>query len=56
MRLGPVPDGQGHQDQFVAEMAQWGMKPDAKFTIEGKDYTFLDFVRFSKPRQREGPG
>lgn len=43
---------QGHQDQFVAEMAQWGMKADRKFRVLGKDYTFMDFVRHSQMRAR----
>jgi hypothetical protein len=42
--------GQGHQDQFVAEMAQWGVPLDLAFKIGGKDYTFADFVRFTKMR------
>lgn len=42
--------GQGHQDQFIAEMAQWGMKEDEKFLVNGKEYTFGDFTRFSKMR------
>ncbi len=42
--------GQGHQDQFVAEMAQWGMPLDRKILIGGKEYTFADFVRYSKLR------
>lgn len=50
VRLGPVPEGQGHQDQFIAEMAQWGMKATDTFTIDGKEYTFLDFARLSKAR------
>jgi hypothetical protein len=55
VRIGPVPEGQGHQDQFVAEMAQWGMKADATFVINGKTYTFLDFARFSKARASARP-
>ncbi len=39
--------GQGHQDQFIAEMAQWSMPHDRKFLIRGKEYTFLDFAKFS---------
>ena len=31
VQIGPQFEGQGHQDQFIAEMAQWGMKPDQKF-------------------------
>jgi hypothetical protein len=42
--------GQGHQDQFVAEMLQWGLPLDRKFLIAGKEYTFEDFTRFSKLR------
>ncbi len=44
--------GQGHQDQFVAEMTQWGMPLDKKFRVAGHDYTFADFVRYSKFRAR----
>jgi hypothetical protein len=40
--------GQGHQDQFVAEMVEWGVSPDRKFVVNGNEYTFNDFVRFSK--------
>jgi hypothetical protein len=43
---------QGHQDQFVAEMAQWAMPADQKFVVGGKDYTFMDFVRHSQMRAR----
>jgi hypothetical protein len=42
--------GQGHQDQFVAEMAEWGMKADRKFRVGTKDYTFRDFANHSKMR------
>jgi hypothetical protein len=52
VRTGPVMVGQGHQDQFVAEMAQWGMPADRKFEVLGKDYTFMDFVRHTKMRAR----
>ncbi|MBI2803545.1 MAG: hypothetical protein HYX68_01010 [Planctomycetes bacterium] len=41
---------QGHQDQFIAEMAQWGIKKDRKFRVAGRDYTFDDFVRQSRMR------
>jgi hypothetical protein len=44
--------GQGHQDQFVAEMSQWGMPLDKKFLIDGKEHTFRDFVHYSKARVR----
>jgi hypothetical protein len=42
--------GQGHQDQFVAEMAEWGMPANKRFRIGIKDYTFLDFAKFSRMR------
>jgi hypothetical protein len=41
---------QGHQDQFVAEMVQWGVSPGKRFVVGGKDYTFMDFLRHSKAR------
>jgi hypothetical protein len=44
--------GQGHQDQFIAELSQWGMPRDRSFHIGGKDYKFEDFVRYSKTRAR----
>src|SRR5262249_28472060 len=44
--------GQGHQDQFAAEMAQWGMPASRKFRVQGRDYTFMDFVRHSQMRAR----
>lgn len=44
--------GQGHQDQFIAEMAQWSMPADRKFKIHEKEYTFLDFVNFSQANAR----
>src|SRR5262249_38859165 len=43
-------ESQGHQDQFIAEMGQWGMKPDRKFIVNGKTYTYMDFARHSKAR------
>lgn len=42
--------GQGHQDQMVAEMVQWGVSPDRKVTVDGKNYTFADFFHHSKMR------
>jgi hypothetical protein len=50
VRLGPQFVGQGHQDQYVAEMAQWGMEPSQKFVVNGKEYTFEDFIRHSQMR------
>jgi hypothetical protein len=44
--------GQGHQDQFIAEMAQWGLSPDKKFMVNGIAYTFNDFIRHAKARAR----
>lgn len=44
--------GQGHQDQFIAEMAQWGMPADRRFRVQGKDRAFMDFVRHSQMRAR----
>ncbi len=41
---------QGHQDQFIAEMTQWGMKPDRKFRVGGMDYMFQDFINHSRMR------
>ena len=50
VRTGPIFEGQGHQDQFIAEMAQWGMPIDTKFIVGGKDFTYEDFVRHSLAR------
>jgi hypothetical protein len=44
--------GQGHQDQFIAEMAQWSMPADRKILVNGKAYTFMDFVNFSQANAR----
>jgi hypothetical protein len=44
--------GQGHQDQFIAEMAQWGLSKDKKFIVSGTAYTFNDFIRHAKARAR----
>jgi hypothetical protein len=44
--------GQGHQDQFIAEMAQWNMPADRKFLIQGREFTFLDFVNLSQMKAR----
>ena len=44
--------GQGHQDQFIAEMAQWGIAADKKFVVNGKDYTYMDFVRHAQMRAK----
>jgi hypothetical protein len=42
--------GQGHQDQFVAEMVQWGVSPDRPVFVDGKRFTFTDLFRHSKAR------
>jgi hypothetical protein len=52
VRSGPQFVGQGHQDQFIAEMAQWGMPLDTKFLVNGKEYTYADFVNHAKMRSR----
>lgn len=52
VQMGPTLVGQGHQDQFIAEMGQWGMAPDQKFVIQGNEYTYMDFVRMSKARAK----
>ncbi len=50
VQVGPQWVGQGHQDQFVAEMTQWGVAADRPFVVNGTNYTFLDFVRHAKMR------
>jgi hypothetical protein len=50
VKMGEIGISQGHQDQFIAEMAQWNMPADKKFTVFGKDYTFMDFVRHAQMR------
>lgn len=42
--------GQGHQDQFVSEMVQWGLPADKSFVVEGKNFKFQDFINHSKMR------
>jgi hypothetical protein len=49
---GPMFVGQGHVDQFVAEMVQSGLSPDQKFIVLGKEYTFMDFIRHTQSRVR----
>jgi hypothetical protein len=56
VRTGPQFIGQGHQDQFVAEMAQWGLPADTPFRVGGRDYTFEDFVRHTQMRARVTAG
>jgi hypothetical protein len=63
LRLIPTPFGvdvetgeqfvsQGHQDQFIAEMAECGLLADKEFTVHGKKYTLRDFARNSQMRAR----
>jgi hypothetical protein len=52
VQMGPLSVGQGHQDQFVAEMIQWDIAPDRKFLVQGQQYTFMDFVRQSQMQAR----
>ena len=49
-------EGQGHQDQFLAEMIQQGMAPDRKVLVDGKEYLARDFVRASQARVRLNAG
>jgi len=41
---------QGHQDQFIAEMLQWGMPQHQKFMVGGEERVFADFCKFSKAK------
>ncbi len=50
VQMGPTFVGQGHQDQFVAEMVQWGVPADRRVRVAGAEYKFLDFVRHSQMR------
>jgi hypothetical protein len=48
-------EAQGHQDQFVAEMIQWGVSPNREIKIAGlpdRTFKFQDFVTESKARAR----
>ena len=49
---GPMFVGQGHPDQFLAEMVQSGLSPDRKFMVWGKEYSFMDFIRHTQSRVR----
>jgi hypothetical protein len=42
--------GQGHQDQFVAEMVEWGIPASRPVTLNGAPFTFADFFSHSKMR------
>lgn len=52
IKMGIMFDGQGHQDQFVSEMAQVGLQLNAEFLINGQKYKFEDFINESKARAR----
>lgn len=52
VQMGPQFVGQGHKDQFIAEMAQWGMPGDRKIIVSGKEHTFMDFVRHAQLNSR----
>lgn len=46
---------QGHQDQFIAEMTQWGLPKDKVFMVRGKKHTFEDFLRYAKNKASVDP-
>ncbi len=50
VQTGPPFIGQGHQDQYIAEMAQWGMNINQPYVVNGKEYTYEAFVRHSEAR------
>jgi hypothetical protein len=50
VRSGETFVSQGHQDQFIAELAQWGFPANREFVVYGKKYTYMDFVRHTKAR------
>jgi hypothetical protein len=50
VRTGPQFVGQGHQDQYIAEMAQWGLPAETRFVVQGKEYTFAEFIRHTQMR------
>jgi hypothetical protein len=62
LSLVPTPDGldvetqpgtgvgQGHQDQFVAEMVEWGVPASRTLTVGERTYTFQDFFHQSLVR------
>lgn len=54
--IGPIHVGQGHQDQFIAEMTEWGVAGDTPVVVFGKEYAFRDFVTESMARARVGRG
>lgn len=52
VQMGPQFVGQGHKDQFIAEMAQWGMPASRTIMVGGKEFTFMDFVRHAQMNSR----
>ncbi len=52
VQMGPMFVGQGHVDQFVAEMLQVGLSTDHPFQVDGRYYTLMDFVRQAQTRVR----
>lgn len=44
VQTGPTFVGQGHQDQFVAEFAQWNVPIDKRVVVYGREYAVRDFV------------
>lgn len=56
VQMGPTFVGQGHQDQFIAEIGEWNVPADRKVVVFGKDYTIMDFVHESQARARVGVG
>ncbi|MCC7337321.1 MAG: hypothetical protein IT422_19710 [Pirellulaceae bacterium] len=52
VQIGPMFVGQGHADQFVAEMLQVGLAVDHPFLVDGRQYILLDFIRHTQSRVR----
>ena len=52
VQIGPTFVGQGHADQFVAEMIQVGVAANHPFLVDGRQYALLDFIRHTQSRAR----
>lgn len=52
VQIGPLFVGQGHADQFVAEMLQVGVAAEHSFLVDGRQYTLMDFIRHTQSRVR----
>lgn len=50
--MGEIGLAQGHQDQFIAEMMQWGISPDRTFVVQNQTYSFRDFILHCQKRAR----